>query len=171
MHGYRWMYQKCLSNGLKVKKEEIRLMLEILDPQGVELRQRRCLRRRQYFSKGPNYCWHIDSNDKLKSYGLCINGCTDGYSRKLIWLKVGRSNSDPKVIAKYFLAAVEEYGGCPTFMRGDMATENVRIPTMQTFIRPSDGLDVENDRTFIYCKSTLNTRIESWWEILRKECC
>ncbi|KAL3857201.1 hypothetical protein ACJMK2_011893 [Sinanodonta woodiana] len=65
MHGYRRMCQKCLLNGFKVKKEYIRLMLRMLDPQGVKLRQRRCLRRRQYFSKGPNYCWHIDSYDKL----------------------------------------------------------------------------------------------------------
>ncbi|KAL3866206.1 hypothetical protein ACJMK2_043528 [Sinanodonta woodiana] len=55
MHGYRWMCQKCLLNGLKVKKEDIRFMLRMLDPQGVKLRQRRCLRRQQYFSKGPKY--------------------------------------------------------------------------------------------------------------------
>ncbi|KAL3855944.1 hypothetical protein ACJMK2_015141 [Sinanodonta woodiana] len=134
MHGYRWMYQKCLLYGLKVKKEDITLMLRMLDPQGVKLRQRRCLRRRQYFSKGPNYCWHIDSYDKLKPYGLCINGCTGGYSRKLIWLRAGRSNSDPKVIAKYCLDAVEEYGGCPTFMRGYMGTVNVRVAAMQKFL-------------------------------------
>ncbi|KAK3606683.1 hypothetical protein CHS0354_023245 [Potamilus streckersoni] len=42
---------------------------------------------------------------------------------------------------------------------------------MQRFLRRSDGLDIESDRTFIYGKSTLNTRIESWWGILRKECC
>ncbi|KAL3866444.1 hypothetical protein ACJMK2_043740 [Sinanodonta woodiana] len=33
MHGYRWMYQKYLLNGLKVKKEDIRLVLRMLDPQ------------------------------------------------------------------------------------------------------------------------------------------
>ncbi|KAL3857192.1 hypothetical protein ACJMK2_011884 [Sinanodonta woodiana] len=53
MHGYRWMCQKCLLNGLKVRKEDIRLMLRMLDPHGVKLRQRRCLRRRQYFLKRP----------------------------------------------------------------------------------------------------------------------
>ncbi|KAL3866164.1 hypothetical protein ACJMK2_043492 [Sinanodonta woodiana] len=52
---YPWMCQKCLLNGLKVKKEDIRFMLRMLDPQGVKLRQRRCLRRQQYLSKGPNY--------------------------------------------------------------------------------------------------------------------
>ncbi|KAL3857193.1 hypothetical protein ACJMK2_011885 [Sinanodonta woodiana] len=30
-------------------------------------------------------------------------------------------------------------------------------------------MDIETDRTFIYGKSTLDTRIESWWGILRKE--
>ncbi|KAL3857207.1 hypothetical protein ACJMK2_011899 [Sinanodonta woodiana] len=52
-----------------------------------------------------------------------------------------------------------------------MGTENVRVAAMQKFLGRSDGLDIKNDRTFIYGKSTLNTRIESWWGILRKECC
>ncbi|KAK3589641.1 hypothetical protein CHS0354_015138 [Potamilus streckersoni] len=32
MHGYRWTYQNCIINGLKVKEEEVRLVLDILDP-------------------------------------------------------------------------------------------------------------------------------------------
>jgi len=28
--------------------------------------------------QGPNYCWHIDGNDKLVTYGFSIHGCIDG---------------------------------------------------------------------------------------------
>lgn len=31
-----------------------------------------------YRTKGPNYAWHIDGQDKLKRYGLCVHGCIDG---------------------------------------------------------------------------------------------
>ena len=33
------------------------------------------------------------------------------FSRKMIWLKVAPSNSDPKVIARYYLETVEEIAG------------------------------------------------------------
>ncbi|ESO91514.1 hypothetical protein LOTGIDRAFT_153956 [Lottia gigantea] len=37
LHGYRWMYQKLKQNGLKSRKEEVRLLMSILDPEGDEL--------------------------------------------------------------------------------------------------------------------------------------
>ena len=54
--GYRAMHQELRS---------VRLCLKTLDPQGVEVRSRRRLRRRVYVSKGPNYQWHIDGYEKL----------------------------------------------------------------------------------------------------------
>lgn len=167
-HGYRWMYQKCKLNGFKVKREHIRLLLKVIDPNGVDTRSRRRLKRRSYWSKGPNFCWHLDSYDKLKKYGLCINGCIDGYTRKLVWLMVGRSNNDPKVIGRYYLDAVTNHGGFPVFMRGDMGTENSLIAAMQNLFSRNEAYE---HNSFIYGKSSFNTRIESWWCILRKECC
>ena len=165
-HGYRWMYNKCVLHGLKVTRESIRHILKLVDPRGVEMRSKHRLIRRKYFSQGPNYCWHIDSYDKLKPYGLCINGCVDGFSRKMMWVKVGKTSSDPKVIAKYFIEAIQNAGGYPYHMRGDMGTENGTVAAMQNFLSRNE----RNEDSFIYGKSTLNTRIESWWAILRKQC-
>ncbi|CAG2187419.1 unnamed protein product [Mytilus edulis] len=165
-HRYRWMYQKCKRHGFKIKRDHISLMLNTIDPEGVYLRARRRLKRREYFSRGPNFCWHLDSYDKLKRYGLCINACIDGFSMKIIWLKVGRSSSNPKVIARYFIDAIEEHRGHPYSMRGDMGTENGLVAVMQTLFA-GDEVTIP----FIYGKSTMNTRIESWWGILRKKCC
>ena len=55
--------------------------------------------------------WHVDGNDKLKKFGFCIHGCIDGYSRKLLWLKVSSTNNNPKVVVKYFLDTVAEQNG------------------------------------------------------------
>ena len=43
------------------------------------------LKRRAYTIPGPNHCWHINGDDKLKPDGFVIHGCIDGYSRKIIW--------------------------------------------------------------------------------------
>ena len=83
-HGYRWMYTKCIQQGIYIRKEDVRILLSLLDPISSQARQTRRLRRRQYFAKGPNFVWHIDSYDKLKPYGICINGCINGFSRNII---------------------------------------------------------------------------------------
>ncbi len=109
LHGYRWMYQKCLDNGLQVRKEEIRHLLSILDPEGTVHRRSRRLTRRSYFAKGPNYIWHMDSYDKLKPFGICLNGCIDGFSRIIVWLKAYNTSIDPKIIGGYYVEAVGEF--------------------------------------------------------------
>ena len=66
-------------------------LLRVLDPHGSKTRKAHRLRRRQYVSVGPDFCWHTDGYDKLKPYGLPKHGCIDGFSRKILWLKVSRS--------------------------------------------------------------------------------
>ena len=166
--GYRWMYTKCKENGLHIKKEEVRLILKELDPRGVELRGRRRLHRRNYFAKGPNYICHFDSYDKLKPFGICINCCIDGFSRKIIWMNAFTTSSDPKIIGGYYMEAVQKFGGCPRIVRGDRGTENVKVRDFQHFLRRNihDGSDIDS---YIEGASTANQRIESWWGFLRKE--
>ena len=162
MHGYRWMHRKCIQFGMKVSRKTVYSLMKILDPEGIEIRKKGRLKRREYFSKGPNYLWHIDSYDKLKPFGLCINGCIDGFSRKLIWLNVYCTSSDPRVIGGYYVEAVKELAGCPKLMRGDMGTENSHVAWMQTLLA--------GEESFLYGASMHNQRIESFWSILRKEC-
>lgn len=170
LHGYRWMYSKCKDKGLHVRKEDVRFILSSLDPVGRDLRRQRRLNRRAYFAKGPNFVWHVDSYDKLKPFGICINGAIDGFSRMILWLNAYNTNSDPKVIGGYFLETVRETGGCPRTLRADMGTENSSIRDIQRSLRQND-LDLQSgERSFIYGRSTSNQRIESWWGILRKEC-
>lgn len=161
--GYRWMHKKCLLQGNIVSRESVAALMSILDPDGVALRKIHRLRRRAYVANGPNFVWHVDSYDKLKRYGLCINGCIDGFSRFIIWVKVRTTTSNPKVVAGHFIEAVKNHGGCPLKVRGDMGTENGHIAQMQHFLTNHDS--------FIYGKSTGNQRIEMFWRHLRNWCC
>lgn len=52
---YRLMYHRLRNDyGLVVDKEIVRLILKTPDPEGVERRSRRRLKRRKYYAKGPN---------------------------------------------------------------------------------------------------------------------
>lgn len=167
LHGYRFMHLKCITHGLVVSRETVRVLLGILDPEGVEVRKSRRLVRRRYSVKGPNSLWHLDSYDKLKPFGIGINGCIDGFSRYIVWLEAYRTNNDPAVIGGYYIRAVQNYNGCPRIIRADLGTENGHVEQMQVFLRENDGED--EVRCFQYGRSTANQRIEAWWGILRKE--
>jgi len=145
-----------------VSREEVRILLTVLDSAGVNKRKRRKLRRRQYHSKGPNSTWHIDGYDKLKPYGLCISGAIDGFSRKLMWLEMYHTNNNPKVIAGYYMEAVKEIGGAPAVIRADFGTENGMVEVLQR--------SLVGRNSFRYGRSTTNQRIECWWSFLRRQC-
>ena len=58
--GYCLMHQKLRADGFVLDREKLRILLKILDADGVELRSSRRLVRIIYISVGPNYLWHID---------------------------------------------------------------------------------------------------------------
>ena len=99
--GCRAMQQRCIKNRLNVSRTIVAQVMKVLDHAGVDARRRRTLRRRLYYSKGPNWVWHLDGYDKLKPFGFEIHGCIDGYSR-VLWLNIIRSNKDPKEVCNLF---------------------------------------------------------------------
>ena len=78
LHGYRMMCRPRFSG----QKGRCRLILRVLGPDGVAARLSRRLERRTYTVPRPNFIWHIDGYNKLNTFGLCISGCIDGFSRK-----------------------------------------------------------------------------------------
>lgn len=163
------MHQKCLDSGVRVRKEDVRILLTMLDPARSEQRKHHRLRRRLYWSSGPNHLWHVDSYDKLKPYGICINGCIDGFSRRLLWVNAYHNSSDPQLIGGYFMEAVQQLRGCPKIVRGDRGTENTVLCDSQRFLRRHGTDSFAGEKSFIYGRSVCNQRIEAWWGILRKE--
>ena len=144
-------------------------LMQLLDPEGIACRKRNRLKRRRYINPGPNFTWHMDSYDKLKPYGIAINGCIDGYSSCLIWLRAGTTNNDPKVIASYYIEEVKKRSGCPSRVRADFGTENGHVENMQKFLRRNHEDRYADERSFLSGTSPHNQRIEWFWGILRKE--
>lgn len=157
-------YIKCLQHGFIVKRETIRELLSIQDPVSVAFQIAWRLRQWKYCNPGPNFLWHVDRYDKLKSYGLCISGCVDGFSRRVVWPQVYSTNNNPRVILSYLVEAVKARHGCPRTIRFDRGTENVDVEQMQRFFRWEGS-----GKTVLFCSSNHNQRMESFWSILRKE--
>ena len=79
------------STVMKILREE--------DPAGTLLRKSRYIKRWVYTCDDPNNSWDADGNDKLKPYGLPIHGCLDGFLKKVLCVKVTRSNNNSVVPA------------------------------------------------------------------------
>ena len=47
-------------------------------------------------------------------------GCTDGYSRRIIWLEVSLSNKSPNLIANYYFKTAKNLNGIPKTERNKM---------------------------------------------------
>lgn len=163
------MWQRLRNGlGMLVSRETVRHALRIIDPEGVSEQLRNRLRRRQYRGKGPNFLWHIDGYDKLKPFGFCVHGCIDGFSRRIMWLEVGSTNSDSCVVANYFVGCVRQVGGTATVVRADYGTENVKVAGIQRFFRRDCNDSLSGSKSFMYGKSSSNQRIEAWWGQLRR---
>lgn len=167
--GYKTLWLRLkLKYGLNVYRETVLELLHLLDPEGIELRSKYRLKRREYKVLGPNFLWHIDGHDKLKPFGFAIHVCIDGFSRKIIWLKVGSTNNNPEVIAYYYLKAIKKLKIVPSVIRSDHGTENNLVEPLQAAFRLYHGDVFAADKSFIRGKSTANQRIESTWGRLKR---
>ena len=99
--GYRAIWHTLEMEGLRIPRVIVQDLLKEMDPEGSELRRKHRLKRRVYQNPGPNYSWHIDGYDKLKCWGFPIHGAIDGFSRRILWLEITRSNNSPNKIATF----------------------------------------------------------------------
>lgn len=160
--GYRTVWHSLELEGIRVPRSVVQSLLKELDPEGSENRKRHRLRRRRYVNPGPNFAWHIDGYDKIKPWGFPIHGAIDGYSRRILWLQVTRSNNAPDNIACLYLTAVNTAEGCPVELITDLGTENSIVAAIQSYFRG-------NSDAHRYVSSPRNQRIECWWSQFCKQ--
>ncbi|XP_033747511.1 uncharacterized protein LOC117332637 isoform X2 [Pecten maximus] len=169
--GYRQMTCILRQKQVNIPRDTVMKIMRELDPIGVDIRRRRRINRRIYRTMGPNHVWHVDGYDKLKPYGFPIHGCIDGFSRKILWLKVGPTNNDPEVIAFNFAQCVDELKGCPMVLQADPGTESGIMGSLQCLFRHTSNASFSGIRSYRVVRSIFNQRIEAWWSVMRRQQC
>ena len=139
------------TSGFKVPRQQLRECIHRVDPEGVEERSRKPIKRKVYYSHGPHHDWHMDGNHKLIRWGMVIHGCIDGCSRNIIYLKI-RDNNLSEVKLEAFLEGVSQYQ-LPLHVSGDFGGENVLVAKYMIHHRGP------GTRAFKTVPSTHNTRI------------
>ena len=72
--GYRSMWHTLRLKNIQVPRHVVAELMREMDPEGCEQRRAKRLKRRSYFSSGPNYTWHVDGYDKLNLMGFQYMG-------------------------------------------------------------------------------------------------
>ncbi|XP_063680195.1 uncharacterized protein LOC134815582 [Bolinopsis microptera] len=174
--GYRDVTEKLRSQGLFVSRDDVMNTLRLVDPQGVVMRTPKFKNKRPkktFFSKGPNYLWSLDGHDKLSGDANCqfdlkIYGALDTYSRKIIFLYIGRSNRDSEVIGRILFDHLLESRVLPQMLRFDKGTETVHAAAVHKTLLQLKNVDKEI--TTILGPSTAN-KIERLWRQVREKVC
>ncbi|KAG8794405.1 hypothetical protein FRC12_024643 [Ceratobasidium sp. 428] len=81
--------------------------------------------------------WAIDQHNKWKKWGLWLHLCVDTYSGFILWLTIWWINSNPRMVASYFLDAILGTGGSPAMpmlTHSDPGMENSGIVNVQSML-------------------------------------
>ena len=162
--GYRTMHQKmCQVHHLNVPRHLVHNVMYDLDPDGLEARAlgKNTRVKGHFTTKGPNFVHSLDGHAKLMGYQrdtfpLAIYGCIDTASRKLLWLKIWTSHSDPKLIGRWYFDHIYETKTIPSKIRIDKGTETRKMATLQAFLRRHQEDGINPLDSVIYGPSTSN---------------
>ena len=115
----------------------------------------------RFSSRGTNWVHSVDGHDKLMGYQnstfpLAVYGCMDTCSRKLFWLRIWTSNSDPQLIGRWYLEYLYETRMMASYLRMDKGTETGTMATMHVFLHRNHTDEFDACDTVLYGPSTSN---------------
>jgi hypothetical protein len=174
--GYRALNQKLRTvHNVKVPRHLVHHVLAELDPDGLEARslQKKAKKPKVAFiSNGPLWVVSLDGHDKLCGYQnstfpICIYGCLDTFSRKILFLFVCYSNSDPRIVGKKYLEYLYQEKMMPLYLRIDKGTETGKMATLHVYLVNKYDVIENPIQAIIYGPSTSN-KIERWWRDLHE---
>ncbi|KAE8246918.1 hypothetical protein A4X06_0g4822 [Tilletia controversa] len=153
--GERGMRGALRCVGVRVSRERMRLAMQEVDPQQLQARWAKTIRRRDYYVPFVNSLWHVDGHHKLIRYKIVIHGGIDGKSRVVTFMQAN-SNNRADTVASCFRAATQQWGW-PSRVRADHGGENLKIKAMMEHARG------HHRGSFVQGPSTRNQRIERLW--------
>lgn len=159
--GVQMVLSKLAVNHVFPPRARVRESMHRVDPDAVDARRRKTVKRRVYDVRIPHQLWHTDGNHKLIRFGIVIHGTIDGFSRACVSIRASDNNRAATAL-NVFLRGVQRYQ-CPSRLRCDKGGENYKIAEFMLSVKGTGR------SSFIAGKSTHNQRIERLWRDVTKE--
>ena len=146
-----------------------------LDPEGLEarnLQKRKKKPKGNFTSEGPLWVVSLDGHDKLcgfqnSTFILGVYGCIDTFSRKVLFLNVCYSNSNPLLIGRMYIKYLFDTEMLQVNLRMYRGTETSKLATIHVYLLNQHGPMDDPTDSIIYSPSTRN-KIERWWRDLHE---
>ena len=98
---------------------------------------------------------------KLKPYGFPIHGCICGYSGRIIWLELVKSNNNPTIPARLYLDAVEKVKSVPVLYNQIVAQRMLSLPGCSLILEPTQMMNLQAQRltSMVHCRQPTYRRL------------
>ena len=90
------------------------LILELLknvEPDDIEQRRHRHLKKHRFWCAGVNDVWPQDQHNKWGRFGIWLHCSLEAFSGEINWLRVWWTNKNPKLVASYFINKCRQIKG------------------------------------------------------------
>lgn len=170
-YGKVYLYTHFRQQQMIIARDRLFQAYKIVNPVAIDRRKRDMQRHRGEFRvPGPNWCWSMDGHDKLKPWGIGIYACIDTYSRYIVWIYVGISNSTQISVLRQYLDGIACAQVQPRFLRTDRGVETTMMAGCHYELQLHKQPALKFNQCYLYGTSTANIKIESWWQMLSKGC-
>ena len=155
------------------------------EPEAVNARRHRRFKRRRFWATGVNDVWAIDQHDKWKRFGLFLHVGVDPFPGLILWNKIWWTNSNPCLIASYYIEVVrkqkgkcmlsfllklliEARSGIPLVTQSDPGSENFGVANAHTNARHRLDSSLADTLQHRWMRKHQNIKPEIHWSILRR---
>ncbi|KAL0960042.1 hypothetical protein HGRIS_011690 [Hohenbuehelia grisea] len=158
-----------LEYGMFVPRPLVSQLLKQTEPEAVQNRKRRQLRRKRYWAAGPNDAWSQDQHDKWARFGLWVHVSVCVFTSDIKWLKIWHNNRNPQLICRYYLEAVRKEGGAPLVTQSDPGTENFGVANAHTTLRHRMDPSLQDTLQHRFMHDKQNIKAEIVWSQFRRD--
>ncbi|KII92463.1 hypothetical protein PLICRDRAFT_678606 [Plicaturopsis crispa FD-325 SS-3] len=155
--------------GMKVPEKLLLDYFKETEPAAVQRRKAKRFKRKRFWAAGVMDMLTFDQHDKWQRFGLFLHMAIEPFSGRIAWLKIWRSNSNPRLITKYYLDSSREVGGIPLVSQSDPGSENNGIANCHTLIRHRLDPSLEGTLQHRWMRNKTNIKPEAGWSQMRRQ--
>ena len=151
-------------------------IMDVVDPKGLKDRKpnkKTKQKRGKLESPGVNFVFSLDGHDKLMGYQnstfpLAVYGCMNTCSRKIMWMHVWTTNSNPALPAFWYARYLEETHILAMSFRLDKGTEATTIGAFHAFLLARVmGYSVEDAADSVTCGPSISNRVRLYVLVMK----